>query len=96
MPYYEGFGIPLVEAMQAGVPIITSNVTSMPEVAGDAALLIHPLEVVEIKNAMVQLYQKPELRESLINKGNLQKQKFSWEKSGDLLWQSVLKTVNSN
>ena len=96
VPYYEGFGIPLVEAMQAGVPIITSNVTSMPEVAGDAALLIHPLEVVEIKNAMVQLYQKPELRESLINKGNLQKQKFSWEKSGDLLWQSVLKTVNSN
>ncbi len=96
VPYYEGFGIPLIEAMQTNVPIITSNVTSMPEIAGDAAILINPLEVNEIKNAMVQLYQKPELRADLILKGNSQKQKFSWEKSADLLWQSVLKTVNSN
>jgi len=96
VPYYEGFGIPLIEAMQAQVPIITSNVTSLPEIAGDAALLVNPFEVAEIKNAMLQLYQKPELRQSLINKGNFQKQNFSWEKSADLLWQSILKTVNSN
>jgi glycosyltransferase involved in cell wall biosynthesis len=96
VPYYEGFGIPLVEAMQAKVPIITSNVTSMPEIAGDAALFINPLEVNEIKNAMLQLFKKPELRADLISKGNSQKQKFSWEKSADLLWQSVLKSVNSN
>lgn len=96
VPYYEGFGIPLIEAMQTNVPIITSNVTSMPEIAGDAALLINPFEVNEIKNAMMQLYQKPELRADLILKGNSQKQKFSWEKSADLLWSSVLKTVNSN
>lgn len=93
IPYYEGFGIPLVEAMQAQVPIITSNVTSMPEVAGNAALLVNPLEVNEIKNAMLQIFQKPALRESLIANGNLQKQKFSWEKSGELLWDSILKTV---
>ncbi len=96
VPYYEGFGIPLIEAMQAGVPIITSNVTSMPEIAGEAALLIDPLEVNDIKNAMTKLYQQPALRESLISKGNTQKQKFSWEKSGELLWQSVLKATNSN
>ncbi|MEO6303112.1 MAG: glycosyltransferase family 1 protein [Bacteroidia bacterium] len=96
VPYYEGFGIPLIEAMQAAVPIITSNVTSMPEIAGEAALLVDPLEVQSIKEAMLKLYKQPELCESLINKGNIQKQKFSWEKSGDLLWQSVLKTVNSN
>ena len=96
VPYYEGFGIPLIEAMQTKVPIITSNVTSMPEIAGDAALLINPLEVVDIKNAMMQLLEKPELRADMILKGNLQKQKFSWEKSADLLWRSVLKTVNSN
>ena len=96
VPYYEGFGIPLIEAMQTNVPIITSNVTSMPEIAGDAALLINPLEVVDIKNAMMQLLEKPELRADLILKGNSQKQKFSWEKSADLLWRSVLKTVNSN
>ncbi|MDP1800626.1 MAG: glycosyltransferase family 1 protein [Bacteroidota bacterium] len=95
IPYYEGFGIPLVEAMQAQVPIITSNVTSMPEVAGNAALLVNPLEVNEIKNAMLQVFQKPALRESLIFNGNLQKQKFSWEKSGDLLWESILKTTQN-
>jgi glycosyltransferase involved in cell wall biosynthesis len=96
VPYYEGFGIPLIEAMQVQVPVITSNVTSLPEIAGEAALLVDPLEVTEIKNAMLQLFQKPELREALISKGNLQKQKFSWEKSGDLLWESILRTVNSN
>lgn len=96
VPYYEGFGIPLIEAMQVQVPIITSNVTSLPEIAGEAALLVDPLEVTDIKNAMLQLFQKPELREALINKGNSQKQKFSWEKSGNLLWESVLRTVNSN
>ena len=96
IPYYEGFGIPLIEAMQTNVPIITSNVTSMPEIAGDAALLINPLEVVDIKNAMMQLLEKPELRADMILKGSSQKQKFSWEKSADLLWRSVLKTVNSN
>lgn len=96
IPYYEGFGIPLVEAMQAQVPIITSNVTSMPEVTGNAALLLNPLDVNEIKNAMLQIHQKPALRETLITNGNLQKQKFSWEKSGDLLWDSILKTVKQD
>ena len=96
IPYYEGFGIPLIEAMQCGVPIITSNVTSLPEIAGNAALLVNPFDVNEIKNAMIQLVNKPELTKELINKGNLQKQNFSWEKSSDLLWQSILKTINSN
>ncbi len=94
VPYYEGFGIPLIEAMQTNVPIITSNVTSMPEIAGDAALLINPLEVVELKNAMMQLLEKPELRANLISKGSSQKQKFSWEKSAALLWESVLKATH--
>ena len=96
VPYYEGFGIPLIEAMQCGVPIITSNVTSLPEIAGNAALLVNPFDVDEIKKAMIQLVNKPELSIELVNKGNLQKQNFSWEKSSDLLWQSILKTINSN
>jgi glycosyltransferase involved in cell wall biosynthesis len=94
VPYYEGFGIPLVEAMEAQVPIITSNVTSLPEVAGDAALFIDPFEVNDIKNAMLKLNHDEMLRKSLIEKGNTQKQKFSWDKSADLLWQSILKTQN--
>lgn len=94
IPYYEGFGIPLVEAMQAQVPIITANRTSLPEIAGDAALLVNPFDITEIKNAMLRLYTDKRLREQLIQKGTLRKQQFSWDRSADLLWQSVMKTVN--
>ncbi|MCE3227477.1 MAG: a-glycosyltransferase [Bacteroidetes bacterium] len=93
VPYYEGFGIPLVEAMEARVPIITSNVTSLPEVAGNAALLVDPFNTDEIKNAMVKLYRDEKLRTDLIQKGLIQKEKFSWDKSADLLWKSIEKAV---
>lgn len=95
VPYYEGFGIPLVEAMEAGVPIITSNVTSLPEVAGDAALLVNPLDVTEIKNAMLQISNNKELVKGLIEKGHKQKLHFSWDKSADLLWASILKATQA-
>ena len=95
IPYYEGFGIPLVEAMAAEVPIITSNVTSLPEIAGDAALLVDPLQVNEVKNAMVKIFQDEALRNSLVEKGKLQREKFSWEKSGELLWDSIIKATNN-
>lgn len=94
IPYYEGFGIPLVEAMQAEVPIITGNVTCLPEIAGDAAVLVDPLDVTAVKNAMIQLWQDEDLRNDLIAKGLIQKQKFSWEKSADLLWESIIKATN--
>lgn len=93
VPYFEGFGIPLVEAMQSEIPIITSNVTSLPEIAGDAALFVNPFEVNEIKNAMVKLFNQPELRTGLIEKGKLRKNLFSWDKSADLLWESIEKTI---
>lgn len=94
IPYYEGFGIPLVEAMQSGIPIITSNVTSLPEVAGEAALLVDPVNTNEVKEAMLRIFRDGDLRAKLILKGFEQKQKFSWDKSADLLWQSVLKTIS--
>jgi glycosyltransferase involved in cell wall biosynthesis len=93
IPYYEGFGIPLVEAMAAEVPVITSDVTSMPEIAGDAALLVNPNEVTEVKNAMIKIFEDESLRKSLVEKGKIQRQKFSWEKSGDLLWESIQKAT---
>jgi glycosyltransferase involved in cell wall biosynthesis len=93
VPYYEGFGIPLVEAMQAEVPVITSNITSLPEIAGEAALLVDPLNAEEIKNAMIKICKDENLRKGLIEKGVKQKEKFSWEKSADLLWKSMLKTM---
>lgn len=95
VPYYEGFGIPLVEAMEAQVPIITSNVSSLPEVAGNAALLVNPFHTDEIKNAMVQLYTDAKLGAKLVEKGLVRKQNFSWDKSASLLWQSVLKATGT-
>lgn len=95
IPYYEGFGIPLIEAMQAAVPVITSNVTSLPEVAGDAALLVNPYNIDEIKNAMKRVYEDDFLRKTLIEKGSRQKENFSWDKSANLLWDSILKATGN-
>lgn len=86
---FEGFGIPVVEAMQAGVPVITSNVSSMPEVAGDAALLVDPTSTDQIAQAMQQLYQQPDLRQQLIQRGHAQAQQFTWDSTADLLWQVI-------
>ncbi len=75
----ESFGIPMLEAMGCGVPVITSNTSSMPEVAGDAALIIDPYKPEEITAAMISIQSEPELKAALIGKGLLQAAKFSWK-----------------
>jgi glycosyltransferase involved in cell wall biosynthesis len=91
VPYFEGFGIPIIEAMNCDVPVITSDVTSMPEVAGDAALLVDPFSVESIKNAMLKIAKDYNLRIDLIMKGQEQRQKFSWDSTALKLWNSVEK-----
>jgi len=88
--YFEGFGIPIVEAFRSHCPVITSNVTSMPEVAGDAAILINPFDVNEIATAMKQLLESDELRNDLIKKGCVQLKNFSWNHSAEKLWESLM------
>lgn len=78
---YEGFGLPIIEAMACGTPVITSNVSSLPEVAGDAAILIDPLNVEELANAIDRVLSDKNLREDLINKGFKRISEFSWEKA---------------
>jgi glycosyltransferase involved in cell wall biosynthesis len=90
---FEGFGIPIVEAFASGTPVITSNTSSMPEVAGDAALLVDPTSVEEITAAMCQMYLQPETAEALRQKASVQLQKFSWEQTAQKLWDSLMKTV---
>lgn len=94
VPYFEGFGIPIIEAMNCNVPVIASNVTSMPEVAGDAALYVNPFSVQEIADAMETLYSDKEFCKDLVNKAQIQKTKFSWEKTAERLWQTVEKVLN--
>lgn len=93
VPYFEGFGIPLIEAMQAEIPVISSNITSLPEIAGAAALYVNPFEINEIGNAMMKLYTTPELTKDLIEKGRQRKSYFSWDKSAQLLWESIEKAI---
>ena len=78
---YEGFGLPLLEAMQYGCPVITSNISSLPEAAGEAALYVDPESVDDIAEKMEKLVTEPKLREDLIKKGYEQVKKFSWEKT---------------
>lgn len=87
--YFEGFGIPVIEAMKCNVPVITSNITSLPEVSGDAALLVTPTDVTQITNAMKQLASNDSMRNSLIEKGKIQQAKFSWDKTAELTWQTI-------
>jgi len=90
---FEGFGIPIVEAFNAETAVITSNVTSMPEVAGDAALLVDPNSVEQITDAMTQLATNENLRQELIQKGREQRTKFSWDQTAERLWDCVMRAL---
>lgn len=90
---YEGFGLPVLDAFNAGVPLITSNTSSIPEIAGNAAILVDPYSIEEIKNAMELMVNSDEKRKELIEKGKKQAEKFSWDKTVDeiiKLYEAVL------
>lgn len=78
---YEGFGLPILDAFNYGLPVITSNISSMPEVAGDGAILVNPLDVEEMKKKLKKVMEDKILREELRKKGYNQAKNFSWEKA---------------
>jgi glycosyltransferase involved in cell wall biosynthesis len=81
---YEGFGIPVLEAMVAGIPTACSNVASLPEVAGDAALLFDPTSIEEMTEALTCLVTNPSLRDDLVAKGHKNVQRFSWANTAEI------------
>lgn len=79
--FYEGFGLPILEAMSWGIPVITGNVSSLPEVAGDAALLVNPNNGHEIAAAMEQLLTHPLYYQEQVEKSLNRTQAFTWEQN---------------
>jgi len=89
--FFEGFGLPVIEAMNCDVPVIASETSSLPEVGGDAVYYVDPYSTESIKNAMLALYKDDKFRNDLIIRGRVNRQRFSWKKTADLLWQSINK-----
>lgn len=92
---YEGFGIPIIEAFGCDVPVITSNTSSMPEVAGDAALLTNPSDPSDIAGAMKKIAFDDPFRKEMISRGRVRRSYFSWDESARGLWNSMMKAIAS-
>ena len=91
--FFEGFGVPPLEAYRSSTAVITSNTSSMPEIAGEGALYANPYDVNSICEAMIRLYSNPLLREELIRKGQEQAKKYSWDKTAELVWNVIEKVL---
>jgi glycosyltransferase involved in cell wall biosynthesis len=94
--FFEGFGIPLIEAFYCDVPVITSNQTSLPEVAADAGLVVNPHSVEDISQAMIRIATDPNLRQKLVENARIVRKKFSWDKTAELMWQSISRALETS
>jgi glycosyltransferase involved in cell wall biosynthesis len=92
--FFEGFGVPILEGMQSGVPVITSNTSSMPEIGGEAALYADPNNPADIAEQMKLIFKDENLRSRLIEKGKLQAQEYSWDKTAPLMWKAIQQAVS--
>ncbi|TKG92433.1 glycosyltransferase family 1 protein [Puteibacter caeruleilacunae] len=89
IPFFEGFGIPVIEAMASGVPVICSDTTSLPEAGGDAALFVNPEDAEQVSDEMSNIVRSEDLRKDLINKGLVHASKFTWRNTAERLWKCI-------
>jgi glycosyltransferase involved in cell wall biosynthesis len=93
--YFEGFGVPLLEAMQSDVPVIASNTSSLPEVGEDAALYCSPDDPQHIAEQMKLLYKDEQLRTELVAKGRIVAAKYSWQKTCGHMWDAIQQALST-
>lgn len=91
VPYFEGFGIPLVEAMRCGVPIISANTTCLPEIAGDAAIYCDPFSVNDIADQLKKIAEDKDLYKQLSHHAAERSHQFSWDSSAEQVWEHISK-----
>lgn len=96
VPYFEGFGIPLVEAMKCGVPILAADATCLPEVAGDAAIYCDPFDINSITNNMIELFNNKQLRKELALNGLKRSEVYHWNLSAEKIWGALNKLIVNN
>jgi glycosyltransferase involved in cell wall biosynthesis len=95
VPWFEGFGIPAAEAMRCGTPVILSDTTSLPEIGGNAALLVNPGNTTEISDAMIKVITDDSMRKSMIARGLIESQRFTWNNCAESVWRSVKMATGS-
>ncbi|MDX1683933.1 MAG: glycosyltransferase family 1 protein [Saprospiraceae bacterium] len=91
---FEGFGVPMLEAMNCGVPVVASNVSVMPEIVGDAGLLIDPFSVESTVQGMLKVVKDDARRSEMIEKGFQRAEEFSWDTTADVIWKRIKEMVN--
>jgi glycosyltransferase involved in cell wall biosynthesis len=96
VPWFEGFGIPAAEAMRCGTPVILSDTTSLPEIGGNAAVFVSPGNTMDIRNAMVHLITDDNFRKSMIAKGLIESQRFTWDNCAESVWRSLITATGSD
>lgn len=96
VPYFEGFGIPIVEAMKCDIPVVASKATSLPEIAGDAAIFVSPESPGSIRDGMIRIVREKGLRDELITKGRERREHFSWDHTAEKLWESIQRVLEGN
>ena len=95
VPYFEGFGIPLVEAMRCGIPILAANTTCLPEIAGNAAIYCDPFNIEEIQNGLEQLIENDTLRIQLSENSIKRANEFSWDQAAKQSWEVIYTIANT-
>jgi glycosyltransferase involved in cell wall biosynthesis len=92
--YFEGFALPVLQAMQSNVPVITSNVSSMPELGGEAALYAEPDDPSDIADQMKLIFKDENLRSRLVKQGETNAANYSWQRSVELMWSAIQQAVS--